>query len=314
MGYRAYQESWDQIKQMKSPHIFTNLEILVVEGIYDHAEEVLHSAGINFDLVPVNFSKSLEGYDIVIINCPGELEGSNIKKIRKFVENSGFLISTDWALKHLIEKAFPDTIVYKGSAPSGSAKLRIVNFNHPFTKSLQGTPNWEIDVASYRMKVRGNKVDILAVSDGGAVPRNEPLIVTFEWGSGRVLHMISHVYLQSASLQDTFSSALLLSNVLEDKAVTKGVIPQPTTLQQPPSFNLVNIQSRPLFVDSRPAVSVIKAVASVKGTCPGGGDIILPGQSVYQCPSCKVQFHEHCIRQYLNRNQGCPICKRPIKI
>lgn len=310
MGYKEYQQSWDQIKQMKSPQLFAgDIKILVVEGCYDRAEEVLESAGITFDVVPENFGRSLDGYDILIINCPGDLKGSNIKRIRKFVDRDGFLISTDWALQYLIEKAFPGTIAYNGSVPGGSAKLRIVNSNHPFTKSLQGTPNWEIDSGSSRIKVKDRKVDILAISGGGVVKKNDPLIVTFEWNAGRVLHMISHVYLQSASLQDTFSSALLLSNVLEDKAASKGIL-QP----QPASFDLSRIQSTPLFVDSRPAVNVIKAVATVRGTCPAGGDIIVPGQPVYYCPSCRVQFHEHCIRQYLTHNRGCPICKRPLRV
>lgn len=309
MGYREYQESWDQIKRVKSPRLFGgDLRILVVEGCYDHAEEVLESAGITFDLVSPRFSRSLEKYDIVIINCPGDVGSSNVKRIRKFVENDGFLICTDWALQYLIERAFPDTIVYNGRVSGGSAKLKIINSKHPFTRSLQGTPSWEIDRGSHRIRVRGRKVDVLAVSDGGVVKRNDPLIVTFGWGLGKVLHMISHVYLQETSLQDTFPSALLLSNVLEDKAVSKGII------KKPAPFNFTKIQRRPLFVDSRPAVSVIRTVAAFRGTCPAGGDIIMPGQTVYCCPSCRVQFHEQCIRRYLARNKECPICKRPIKI
>ncbi|MBU7019064.1 MAG: hypothetical protein HXS44_16255 [Theionarchaea archaeon] len=310
MGYREYQQSWDQIKQMKSPRLFSgDIKILVVEGCFDHAEQVLESAGISFDSVPEHFSRSLEGYDIIIVNCPGNLGDSNIKKIQKFVEKEGFLISTDWALQYLIEKAFPGTIAYNGTVSEGRAKLKIVNSNHPFTKSLEGTPNWEIDGGSFRIKVNSRRVDVLAISDGGVVKKKDPLIVTFGWGSGRVLHMISHVYLQSASLRDTFPSALLLCNVLEDKAVSKGILEL-----QPIPFDLSKVQSTPLFVDSRPSAAMIKTVATFRATCPAKGDIISPGQCVYYCPSCKVQFHEGCIRQYLAYNRGCPICKKPIRI
>jgi hypothetical protein len=309
MGYREYQQSWEQIKEAKSSNLFSNLSILVVQGCFDHAERVLESAQIEFELTSPGFNRPLDKHDILIINCPGEISGKNAKRIRKFVENGGFLISTDWALEYLIERTFPNTIAYNGSVSGGTVKLRIVNNTHPFTKSLQGTPTWEIDAASHRIRVLGRKAEVLAVSEGGLVKKNDPLIVSFEWGSGRVLHMISHVYLQSVTLQDTFASAMLLSNVMENKALSKGFIkPQPAIL------DLSRIRSTPLVVDSRPEVAVVQTIATARGTCPAGGDLIVPNQSVYSCPSCRVQFHEKCIRQYLKQNQGCPICKRPIRI
>jgi len=309
MGYKEYRQSWEQIKGGKSPNLFKNLNILVIEGCFDHAERVLESAEIEFELTSYDFTKPLDIYDILIVNCPGEVLDINARKIRKFVEKGGFLISTDWVLTNLIEETFSNTIGYNGSVSAGSVKLEIVNTTHPFTRSLQGAPTWEIDEASHRIRVLGRRVNVLAVSRGGILRKNDPLIVAFEWGSGRVLHMISHVYLQSVTLKDTFSSALLLSNVMESKALSKGTS-KPRSLP----LNLSKIRSTPLIVDSRPEVAVVKTTATARGTCPAGGDIIVPNQSVYSCPSCKVQFHEKCIKKYLDQNKGCPICKRAIKI
>lgn len=49
---------------------------------------------------------------VVFINCPGNLSRIAITKVREFVGRDGFLVTTGWALKRVIEPALPGIIGY----------------------------------------------------------------------------------------------------------------------------------------------------------------------------------------------------------
>ena len=82
-------------------------DIIVVRGQYDHIENVFRNTGVNFgyaDSSSIDYAK-LDPEQIIFINCPGKISGRGIRKIKSFVHNGGFLFTTDWALKYIVEKA-----------------------------------------------------------------------------------------------------------------------------------------------------------------------------------------------------------------
>lgn len=52
----------------------------------------------------------------VYVNCPSTFPKEAAMKLRKFVEAGGQLITTDWALKHVLEVAFPGTVKFSGNS------------------------------------------------------------------------------------------------------------------------------------------------------------------------------------------------------
>ena len=93
-------------------------DIVCVRGTYDHIHLVLEAIGIPFSHVsPQTLLKmDLKPEQTVYVNCPSSFPVEVAKKLRVFVEAGGQLITTDWALKHVLEVAFPGTVRYSGTS------------------------------------------------------------------------------------------------------------------------------------------------------------------------------------------------------
>src|SRR4029450_2596950 len=72
-------------------------DVVVVPGAYDHVDRVLEALEMPFTRVGA-------------ANRP--LGQRDVLRIRDFVASGGSLFTTDWALRHVLEPAFPDTVAY----------------------------------------------------------------------------------------------------------------------------------------------------------------------------------------------------------
>ncbi|SVE56963.1 uncharacterized protein METZ01_LOCUS509817, partial [marine metagenome] len=93
---------------------FVESDIVVVPGCYDHVERVLQALEVPYQTIQ---SGSLDQIDLrpeqlLVVNCPGTLTPAEIIQVRDFVAAGGTLFSTDWALRNVIEPAFPGRIEY----------------------------------------------------------------------------------------------------------------------------------------------------------------------------------------------------------
>ena len=83
-------------------------EVIVARGAYDFIERVFEKMDMPHKVVDPSafdaFGPSPE--QIVFLNCPGHVGSDGVKNLVEFVENGGFLFTTDWALKHVIEPDF----------------------------------------------------------------------------------------------------------------------------------------------------------------------------------------------------------------
>jgi len=191
-------EAYEELKDVSAA------DVLVVPGQYDHIEDVLRLAGTRFTLVaPGQFDRiTLRPDQILFINCPGNLTTVGLRKLESFVSTGGFLFTTDWALKHVLEPAFPGYLRYNQRATADEVvRVEVMNTEDPFLKSLLGPdddPQWWLESSSYPIQIAdGKKVDVLVSSKEIATKYGEaPVFVTFEYGEGKVYHMISHFYLQ----------------------------------------------------------------------------------------------------------------------
>ena len=181
-------------------------DVVVLRGQYDRGEDVLSVLGIPFQLTePAALDHvHLRPHQMLVINCPGHLSRLGITRVREFVEDGGTLFTTDWALRHVLEPAFPGLLAYN-ERPTADEVVRI-EIADPDSAILQGVlhegadPLWWLEGSSYPIRILApERVHVLLTSkELGDKYGEAPIAVTFTEGRGEVFHMISHYYLQRA--------------------------------------------------------------------------------------------------------------------
>lgn len=185
-------------------------DIICVRGTFDHIHLVLQAIGIPFAHVDPSalLRMELSPESTIYVNCPSSFPREAALKLAKFVEEGGQLITTDWALKHVLEAAFPGTVKVAGSTGDEVVAVEIVDKEDEVLKGFidqekDAAPVWWLENCSYPIKVIDKKkVKVLVRSD--ELKRrygHDPVIISFQWGKGIVYHMISHFYLQRSEIR-----------------------------------------------------------------------------------------------------------------
>lgn len=179
---------------------------IVIGGSYDKAQDVLDAMEVTYRLVSAG---ELGGVALpvdrpVIVNCAGELNPQDIKRISDHVRSGGTLVTTDWALRNLVEQAFPGYVEYNGQSTGDDVVTveltRIGQALLPETVGAGDKPRWWLEESSYPIRVLDkDKVDVLIRSDHMRDRYGEDaIVVRFAFGKGTVYHLVSHIYLQRA--------------------------------------------------------------------------------------------------------------------
>ena len=185
--------------------------IIIIAGSYDKVEIVLNLIKVPYVLIQAYDLNQIEltPEQILIINCPGsDISREGLEKVRLFVQEGGFLFTTDWALLHVLEKIFPKYVKYN-QRPTGDdcVRVEVVSKDNKFLQGLfdgQSDPIWWLESSSYPIKIVDEKnVKVLVRSKEMKEKYGEsPIIILFNYGNdGVVLHMTSHYYLQRAELR-----------------------------------------------------------------------------------------------------------------
>lgn len=244
---RAYRIADELIKDRlkdKAPELYEELEgieqadILVVVGVHDHIQRVLKLAGTPFTLVQPSqiASAELRPDQVMFVNCGAKFDGRAIAKIRSFVEEGGFLFTTDWALRDVLEAAFPGYIKHNGQNTGDEVvRVEIHRKDDPMLAALIGPdddPQWWLEASSYPIQVlRPDDVHVIISSkELGKRYGESAVFVTFEVGQGRIYHMISHFYLQRTETRterhvassDTYMSEKGISDEMSFKYRSMG--------------------------------------------------------------------------------------------
>jgi hypothetical protein len=179
-------------------------DVIVVGGIYDHVEDVLDALDVRHTVIaPPDLDRvDLRPEQLLVVNCPGQVSARAVARIRVFVEAGGSLFTTDWALRHVVEPAFPGVLAFN-ERPTGDDVVR-VEVRDPDDVYVKGVmegsddPQWWLEASSYPIRILDpSRVQVLITSrELGARYGEEPVAVRFAWGEGEVFHMISHYYLQ----------------------------------------------------------------------------------------------------------------------
>ncbi len=209
-AYRvAHELLRDRLKD-RAPEILRELDeiseadVIVTRGKYDYIENVLQQAGTPHTLLDPGQidDANLRPDQIVFVNCPGEFNPKGIRNLVNFVDQGGFLFTTDWALKHVLERAFPGVVEYnQNSTRDAVVRVEVLDKEDPFLASIMDSeddPQWWLEGCSYPIRILdADRVRVLVASrELGERYGESPVFITFDHGAGRVYHMISHFYLQ----------------------------------------------------------------------------------------------------------------------
>lgn len=208
-------------------------KILVVNGHYDKVESVLELLKVKHEEVS---SRRLELTDlsdrrVLILNCTNEkLDRGTLLRIREFVADGGYLLTTDWGIENVLKDAFAgylepvDDPMAKGRNITTlnevihihAAKEKRGHFLLAGTSLDEGEAKWWLEESSYPFVVRRpNDVEVLIEStDLKKRYGSDAVAATFRFGKGRVLHMLGHFYQKEGNLKGTFSTQRLIANFL----------------------------------------------------------------------------------------------------
>ena len=235
-------------------------DILVVPGTYDHVEQVLDALGLPYALVNVAdlWRRRLRPDQLIVVNCPGTIGAGAVNALRDFVHAGGSLFTTDWALRHVVEPAFPGVVAYNDRPTADDVvRIEIRNRDNPFVRGVMDgddDPQWWLEGSSYPIRVLDPaRVEVLLSSkELGDKYGESPVAVVFKHGAGDVFHMISHYYLQRTDLRTARHQAPAAAYAAE-----KGVAPPPAAMAAMADLSLGEVESA--ATSARLFVNVVSA-------------------------------------------------------
>ena len=208
-------------------------EVVSVRGRYDHIHRVLEATGVPFlDVAPEDVERlDWDAMQVLLVNCPGELPAEALRRIPAWVRNGGYLVTTDWALKHVVEPLFPETIKHNG-AQTADCVVRVTMSDQGDDPLLDGfledgrDPLWWLEGSSYPITVLDpSRVKVLARSGEVADRWGEDAVVaTFEEGEGTVLHLLSHLYLQRSDVRGAHDAMAATAYMGEELGVAPAAV------------------------------------------------------------------------------------------
>ena len=340
-------------------------KILAVNGRYEKPKKVIEHMYASLKNVIREkeiMKEDLSQYDVVLIGCPGsDIPYASHPKVRDFVMNGGWLITTDWALRSIIENIFPGYIRWNQAKTADAVvACQIIEPNHPFLDGVlteiqqskwqkQTAKNtkksefrWWLETRSFPIQIVNHQA--VRVLIGSWEIQNKwgesPVLVEFDYGKkgGRIIHMISHTHLQKGGAKGKYASALILTNILDEKVSQKMGISK----KQPTGYVADWQQSQPQQQSYQPPleeqwVSPPPQTNYLTPTTEGSGltqtsqivevdvnssnfsfannciycgyDFTEYSGKIYTCQSCKALYHENCINSQINEGI-CKNCSR----
>ncbi len=197
-------------------------QIIEVKGKWDDSGHILRTFGLGCTKVaPDQLSKyDLSKSRILIVDCAGNVPAPGLQAINKFVHDGGYLLTTDWALEGCLQKAIPGYVEWNGDNTSDSRVVdaRMSSNDPVLTRGTVPNAHWKLDKKCQLMRIiKTREVDILARSvqlrTDDSTGRGD-LAATFQYGKGRVLHLVGHF---------DYNSGRAFANLLPDPAPKIGI-------------------------------------------------------------------------------------------
>ena len=337
-------------------------KILAISGRYEKPKRVVEHMYASVKNVVKEreiLKENLSQYDVVLIGCPGsDIPHVSYPKVKDFVMNGGWLITTDWALQSIIENIFPGYIRWnRAKTADAVVPCQIMQPNHPFLEgvlseiqqskwqkqSVKDTKKnefrWWLETRSFPIQVLNHDAVRVLISSWEIQNKwgESPVLVEFDYGKmgGRIIHMISHTHLQKGGAKGKYASALILTNILDEKVSQRMGLSKKPASGYVSDWQTPQAQPQQQFIQSpveTPQNNFVTPTASGTGLTGTSQIIELDASSsgnfsytskcvycgydftehmgkIFICKECNAPYHESCINMQINEGT-CKNCSR----
>ena len=150
---------------------------------------------------------------------------AGLKRLGKAVKRGAWLMSSDWALL-AVERALPGTVRWTGHTTFEETirvKPGLTGKRHSLMKGVFGNParaRWWLETEAYLFAVKGkHKRLVESQALAARYHGNKNVVVLLEPGKGRLVHALSHGWLQRGGEDDMAVMQRLLLNLLTEKSI-----------------------------------------------------------------------------------------------
>jgi hypothetical protein len=217
--------SADKIQQKRQERTAREGRILAIDGCFDHWTEVMPfvRAAVKDVIEPVqslsDVPRRLSDYHLVAIGCPGNDNGPEVlAAIRHYLEDGGFVLTTDLCLGYVVEPWLDGSVGVAGSTPTTTVSVELAEAGHPLLKGLTSLGRWEIHGGGHAIAIYDDKrVRRLLISRdlGEMCPGGDTIMFECRLGAGTLVHFVSHAYAQTSDLQGAQAAAMILANLFD---------------------------------------------------------------------------------------------------
>jgi len=339
-------------------------KILAVSGKYEKPDKIVpHMYASEKKVIkPKDILKiDLNHYDVVLIGCPGTgIPTTAHTKIYKYVaENGGWLITTDWAIRSIVEVIFPGHIKWNGGRTGDVVvPCQILEPNHPFLEGVElelqqskwgnkKKPDeafrWWLEDKSFPITILNYSAVKILIASAELQRRwgESPVLVYFDYGKigGRVIYFVSHTHLQKGKSKGKYASAIILTNILDEKVSQKvgiksgapaaeqyqdpaqaaqpnyqdpastGFTPAPTPSMSTTAFDSWEGGGQMDFTGTSKIIEVPNTFPATQKCALGDSNFANYTGKIFICKECGVPYHEKCLNMQINEGV-CKICGR----
>ncbi|UCF08728.1 MAG: hypothetical protein JSW28_03285 [Thermoplasmata archaeon] len=240
-------------------------------------------------------STDLSKYHLIILGSHNKKE-PNLDKLKKYIEDGGYLLATGASLNSIVADLFPNMLSFdKKEIKGGFFKGEVKSLEHPYftgATKKKAMKFW-IEDKSHPVKKVGPDVKELVTSKKLEKKYGSgTIVVTFNYGNGIVIYMMPKLHNQKSGEQPNYASAHILSNIL-DEAVNKAI---PDVLRKASDMGQVAYVNMAVLDDP-----------SKKCAFCGSPFKDYDGK-VYKCGSCDTHYHQFCLDQQLSAEGTCKNC------
>ena len=296
--YSNVAKSKETEKRRSYVKVSANGAVLGINGSKEKVEVVVKNLyAASHDVIDIGKlgETDLSKYHVVIV-------GSHNKKIpksdklKKYVEDGGYLITTGASLGAFVADLFPDMLASdKKEIKGGFYKGELESTGHPFFKGAakkKAVKFW-IEDKSHPVKKTGPNVKVLASSKKLEKKFGSGIIVAaLSHGNGMLIYMLPKLHNLKSGEDPNYTNAYIVSNIL-DEAVNKAIPDVMTRASDMGQMAYVNMT----VLDNK------------EEKCMYCGSTFKDYDGkVFKCGSCGTFYHQFCLDQQLSAEGVCKKC------
>ncbi len=249
----------------------------------------------------IDFSKlgstDLSEYHLILIGSHNK-KPALADRLKKYVEDGGYLVATGRCLDTFLSDLFPEAINFdKKEIPAGLFKGEISSLEHPFIRGAtkkKALKFWIDDRCHPVKKIIPGIQDIVSSKKLEKKFGSGTLIAAFAHGNGLIVYMLPRLHHSKSNEQLHYVGAYMLSNIL-DEAVSKAI---PDEIRRPSDM-------------SQMAYVNMTIIDEPSKNCAFCGSVFRDFEGkVFKCSACNTYYHEFCLNQQLAREGICKKCGR----